>query len=263
MSSCPVPPHRVARVGWLDVAAVALLLVTVGAMILPAIQSSRFQARLASCQDDLRQLGLALTQYSQQDGSTLSRLARNGRLTSTGVFIAELLQDAYVTTSGRTVCPDAWLAVQGAMRKSSQLATKIEDLQYPDTAMAYLQRPKTAASGMIVYTSLKSPSHGPQSGPTSQNADDWPGTWRNGMTDGGRLPRSPAEMPLLADAPSAQLPGQGLPSHGGQGRNVLFEDGHISFLPAAADDMPDGVFSGGEDLAARGISAPIIFVSGR
>jgi prepilin-type processing-associated H-X9-DG protein len=69
-------------------------------------------------------------------------------------------------------------------------------------------------------------------------------------------------QPLLADAPSAPLPGQAFPSHGGQGRNVLFEDGHIRFLPVASDDTADEFLSRSEDSAARGISAPIIFVSG-
>ncbi len=205
MSPCPVPPHRVARVGWLDVAAVALLLVTIGAMIPPAIHGSRYQSRVASCQNDLRQFGLALTDYSQRHDNALSKLADHGRLTRTGVFAAELLQDAYLTATHRTVCPDAWLAVQGVLLGTSH--------------------------GL---TGQKSEAVGPQSQePPVRVANDWPDTWFDEATDGWRPPPSPAKLPLLADAPGADLPAQSFPSHNGRGRNVVFEDGHVGFVPSA------------------------------
>jgi len=235
MSPHPVPPHRVARVGWLDVAAVALLLVTIGAMIPPAIHGSRYQSRVASCQNDLRQLGLALTDYSQRHDNALSKLADHGRLTRTGVFAAELLQDAYLTATHRTVCPDAWLAVQGTLLGTSH----------------GLKGPTAEAAG-------------PQSpAPPWQLVNDWPDMWPDEMTDGWRPPPSPAESPLLADAPSANLPGQSVLSHNGRGRNVLFEDGHVRFLPSAGSiGAADSFLPQGEEVATRDASVPIVFVSG-
>jgi prepilin-type processing-associated H-X9-DG protein len=203
------------------VVVVALLLVTTGALILPAIDGSRFQARLDSCQDGLRQFGLALTQYGQHQGGALMRLASNGRLTPAGVFAAGLLRDRHLTDSRRIVCPDAWLAAQG-------------------------EKMGTGTS------------------PGGTQADNWPGTWRDGTTAGWRSPPSPAGVPLLADAPSADLPGQSFSSHGGRGRNVLFEDGHLSFVPTVARrDAADWFRPSGEGSAAAGISAPIVFVGGR
>ena len=253
MTPNPVPPGRVAHVGWLDMAAVALLLATTGALMFPAIHGSRFEARLASCQDDLRQFGLALTHYSQHQQSALGRLAGNGRLTRAGVCAAGLLRDGYLTDSRRPVCPDAWLAAQGALCESLHLGTPIEPLQRPATAVfqrpatIVIQRPATAVAGGV-----------------ENQYDDWPGTWRDGTTDGWRPPPSPTEVPLLADAPSADLPGQDPPSHGGRGRNLLFEDGRVGFLPSATPvDASDLFFSRGEDSAAADISTPIVFVSGR
>jgi len=213
MSSDLTPPSRVAGVGWCDVAVVALLLVTTGALLLPAIHRSRFHTRLAACQDSLRQFGAALTQYGRRHGDPLSRLAGNGRLTTAGVFAVGRFPDGLLTDRRQAVCPDAWLAVQGAAPVSSH---------------------------------------------------NWPGTWRNGTTNDLRLPRSPADVPLLADAPSADLPGQILGSHGGQGRNELFEDGHVCFLPySAPPDSVDMFLCRGGAPSAAAISTPILLVRGR
>ena len=77
-------PAAAARFGWLDVAAVAVILLVVGILVPPAIHSSRFHSRLASCQDKLRQVGLALTQYGYHHGNDISELADNERLTDGG-----------------------------------------------------------------------------------------------------------------------------------------------------------------------------------
>ncbi len=119
MSPRPMPPHRVARFRGLDVAVVVTLLVTLGAMVPPAIHSSRQEARVAACQNDLQQFGLALTDHSRRQDQPLSQWAQHGQLTRTGVFAAELLQDAYLTSTHRTVCPDAWLSVQGLLAHHS------------------------------------------------------------------------------------------------------------------------------------------------
>lgn len=106
-------PSRVPRFGWPDVTAIGVLLMTAVIMVLPAIDGSRFHARLASCQDGLRQLGLALTQYSYCHGDALPQLAAGGRLTGAGIFAAELLREELAPETGRSVCPEVWLAAQG------------------------------------------------------------------------------------------------------------------------------------------------------
>jgi prepilin-type processing-associated H-X9-DG protein len=236
MSPHPMPPHRVARFRGLDVAVVTTLLVMLGAMIPPAIHSSRHGARVAFCQDDLRHFGQALADHGQRQGQALSQLANRGQLTRTGLFAAELLQDAYLTATHRTVCPDAWLAVQGLLRGESR------------------------------GTSLKAESPAVEpAGPKLAVAGDWSDAWRDDASDGWRPPASVSTSPLLADAPSADLPGQGFPSHGGRGRNVLFEDGHAEFLSAAGSSgVADSLIPGGEeDPANHGGPTPLILVHGR
>ena len=179
MSPRPMPPHRVARLRGLDVAVVVTMLMTFGAMVPPAIHSSRHGVRVAACKDDLRQFGLALTDHSRRQDQALSQWANHGQLTAHGVFAAELLEDAYLTSTHRTVCPDAWLSVQGLLRASFR-GTSLK-LETPEMLTA---EPQVGMAG------------------------DWSGTWHDGATDGWRPP-PPASTPLLlADAPSADLPGR-------------------------------------------------------
>jgi hypothetical protein len=249
MTPCPVPPSPVARFGWLDVAAIVLLLAATATLVLPAIDGSRFQTRVAACQEGLRQFGLALSQYGHQQQDVLSRLACNGRLTDAGLFAAGLLRDEYSADAHRAVCPDAWLAAQGALRGYSSDGAQL----------GILQRPATVVAGSGPRLTPELPSRG------ARDVDNraWLGTWRNGMTDGRQFPPTPAEVPLLADAPSADLPGQVYPSHGGRGRNVLFEDGRIGFLPSAASrDTADWLLSHGP-AADFDVSTPVVLVGRR
>lgn len=208
----------VSRIGWLDAAAVAMVLLVMAVLVPPAIQGSRFQSRLANCQDKLRQVGLDLTQYGYRHGNDISDLADNEKLTDAGQ-------------------PLHW---------SRDLGTWDSD----------------ADGSANEFVGV-----GPVS-PTERwfecakvSSLDWPGTWRNGMIAGVTNLHSSA-VALLADAPSADLPGQTLDGHDGQGRNMFFEDGHVDFLissspPAAAELL----LSHGDAPTAPNISVPIRFTT--
>jgi prepilin-type processing-associated H-X9-DG protein len=229
MSPNPVPHSRVNHIRRLDLATAAALVLVLGSLVPPAIDGSRSQARVAVCQDGLRQLGLSFEEYSDMHGEPLSRLAANCNLTGAGLWATRLFEDSIFGDSRSAVCPDAWLAAQGVLRKP------------------LLRELRSTACQRFETSDY-----------------DWPGTWRDGMTDGPRLSQSQADSPLLADAPSADLPGQVSESHGGRGRNVLFEDGHIRLLPPAMySDADDGLFSLDEPLPGADVSAPIILASGR
>ena len=201
LSPVPSPPSWISQAGWADVSVAVLLFVAAAVLLLPAIQNSRFHARLAACQDNMQQFGAALTQYGNQHGSPLAQLAGNGRLNAAGLFASRLVNDGFLADSRKTICPDAWLAVQGGLR----------------TVAADESR------GDVV----------------------------------GALP---AKLALLSDAPGADAPGQILDSHGGRGRNVLFEDGHVDFLPCSASHEPAEFFiADGKAQPAAGISAPSIW----
>ena len=234
-----------ARVGWLDVATVAVILLVAAILVPPAIHSSRFHSRLASCQEKLRQVGLALAQYGYDHGNPISQLADNERLTDAGQFAAELLDDGLAPDDGRAVCPDAWLAAQGALRWSHHAGSWLAGVQNPAAEASEAGPPLPRGLPFEI---------------AGVSNRDWPGTWRNGMIDGPTDP-PPAAVALLADAPSADLPGQAIDCHDGQGRNMFFEAGHVDFLPTSASLNPAGIFLTGDDSPATPhVSVPITFV---
>jgi prepilin-type processing-associated H-X9-DG protein len=216
---------RAAAIAWRDVAALTLLGVMAVALIFPAIYSSRFQARLAACQAHLRQFGLTLADYSHQHGDPLSRLAAGGRLTGAGVSAVPLIEDEFAPDRSHALCPDAWLALQG---------------------VDYVSGTRRVPPAFRPYGF----------------DDDWSGTWRTGTSGAEQDPSLPAALPLLADAPSADMPGQSIDAHEGRGRNVFFADGQVRFLPCSAStDAAETVLSGSDSFTAPDGSRPVTFLT--
>ncbi len=237
-------PARGARFGWLDATAVTVILLVALILVPPAIHNARFHCRLSSCQEKLRQLGLALTEYGYKHGHAISDLADNERLTGAGQFAAELLDDSLAPDDGREVCPHAWLAAQGAFRSPL--------LGSPLTRVDAL-----AAAALQVGPPV--PTWSPQELP-GVSIKDWLGFWRNGTNDDATDP-PPAAVAVLTDVPSADLPGQDFSYHGGQGRNMFYGDGHVDFLPCCLQrDASETLLTGDDAPAAPPVTVPIKLV---
>ncbi|MEN6458578.1 MAG: hypothetical protein ABFC63_06570 [Thermoguttaceae bacterium] len=196
------PAGRVSQFGWADVAAVGVVLMTALFLVVPAIDAGRFQARLAACQNGLRQFGAALTEYAGRNRSELPRLAHEGRLTGRGLAAATWVLSQYGPTTDAGVHPDVWLGAQENCECGAGAAN-------------------SPAAGPVTLA--------------SDRVGDWSGTWRDGTKRIGDFP--PMAQALLADAPSAVLPGQAVEYHGGRGRNFFFADGHVEFLGATSEEL--------------------------
>jgi hypothetical protein len=235
-------PAAAARFCWLDVAALAMILMVVGVLVPPAIHASRFHARLASCQDGLRQVGQALSEYGYHHGNNVTEYADNERLTTAGQVVADMLDDRLAPDDGRTLCPDAWLAAQGALHLSPHIGAWSSGMERPAAELADVGPSLPTGSWMHL---------------ASSSSSDWPGTWRNGTLRGDVDPPTTA-VALLSDAPSADLPGQILDCHDGQGRNRFFEDGHVDFLPCSTPrDATDVFLSRDDSPTTPRVSVPI------
>lgn len=245
MSPDPALPSLGARFGWLDAAAVTVVVLVAAILIPAAIHNSRFHARLNSCQERLRQVGLALTEYGYKHGHPISELADNERLTDAGQFAAEMLDDSYASADRQVTCPDSWLAVQGTIR-SSYAATMLVCGRRLPVEMPEIGPP--------------APTWSPQEIP-GLSISDWLGLWRNGTTDSVTDP-TPAAVAVLADAPSADTPGPTFDyTHEGQGRNMFFEDGHVDFLPTSTSHVATDTFlTGDEALSGPRVTVPVRFV---
>ena len=80
MTPSPATPHCDRRVSWVDAGVAAVIFVTAGLLVLPAVNAMRFQARVAACQDNLRQVGQALTEYSHKNHEVFPVVPAAGNL---------------------------------------------------------------------------------------------------------------------------------------------------------------------------------------
>ena len=230
---------------WLDVA-VASAVVILGVLVtLPAIHSLRFQARLAACQDNLRQLGLALTDYSQRNGDRFPRVPAAGKLAAAGIYAPVLAHDGFLTEPQRVLCPESLTD----NTKEFRIPTLEELRAASETTGAHLRQQMGGSYGYCV-----------------------------GHLDRGMLvPTKNTYRPyfaIMADAPDNSLPGHQSPNHGGRGQNVLFEDGHVEFATSSLARSGDDIFANDDHLVSAGIhrddsviapsgTAPIIFTNYR
>jgi hypothetical protein len=194
MSQFPLPPNGAPWLKWTDAAFVMLVLFICLALIPPAIYASRFQTRLASCQDALRRFGLAMTEYGYRQNTQAEQLAADGQLTSAGAFAAELIKSDYLANSHDT-CPDAWLAIQNVQWNGQNQRVMAQPAVFWQNAR------------------LANVSYNRRSPGESPLLSDYPTT-----------PCSYRDEPVYQESPT--------PVHDGLGRNLFFANGRVAFQPS-------------------------------
>lgn len=169
------------------------------ALFFPAVLNSRFLSRVTVCQNNLRELGTSLSQYSEYLGDGFFPAASTeGNRAFAGIWRPILLDQGFLTDPSLALCPDSALAQNG-------VAIPAPNLQEIDAAsgsrILLLQR---FAGGSYAYTL---------------------GVILNGRHMPIRNMRRP-HFAIMADSPWEPL-GQQTHRHG---RNILYEDQHISFV---------------------------------
>jgi len=207
MSPIPSPPNWMGRTRWLDVSVVAILFIAASIVLLPAIYNSRFRARLATSQEDLRQFSSALTQYSQDHSNSLLRMAGNRQINPSGVIASHLVKAGFTTDSPRIICPDAWLAVQDMLEAAAFKEPLVHHEERVVKNVSYIVGPTLFGSSSMLNIGAEN------------DAEVSPAPL-------------PATLALLGGAPIAASESAG-DSPNVRGRNMLFEDGHVSFFPCS------------------------------
>ena len=246
MSPHAAMPCWASRMGWLDTAVAAAVFIMAGLVVVPAIHSGRFQARLSTCQDNLRQIGLSLAEYSQKHGNYFPRVPIEGKLAAAGIYAPMLVRDGFLTEPQRVICPESPMADQKDLGIPS-----IEELEAASSKDAARLRRQMGGSYGYCLGHLE---HGV-------------------LTPTKNLHR--ATFALMADAPSDELSEHQSVNHGGSGQNVLFEDGHVAFATCSQPcSGTDDIFSNDNHEVAAGVhtddsviaasdAPPIIFVNYR
>jgi hypothetical protein len=167
-------------------------------LFFPAVANSRWHAQMAGCQNNLRELGTSLAQYSNTAGGYFPVIPLNGNLSFSGIYAAKLAARGLMPDQRVILCPG----------KGSTYLLKIPPLQ--DIAAAQgpqLVRLHRTTGGDYAYA-LGYVQRGHLYGNRNQ------GRWN---------------VAILSDAPLEKLRNTAIGTHG-RGQNVLFEDGHVRFM---------------------------------
>ena len=217
------------RSTWVDLLTVVSVLIAAAALFFPALNQSLIQAQRAACQNNMRQIGMALHEHSALDPrGSFPQVDQSGNRAVAGIYAPILVNQQLVRDSGTFLCPSSSRSRRGAKLHTPTLE---EIDKAADDALAFLQQQMGGDYG-----------------------------YNMGYTQNGNLvaPRNSLrrEYVLLADAPSDTLPGRRSANHGGLGQNVLYEDGHIKFIITfPCPQLRDDPFYNLEGRVAAGLTA--------
>jgi hypothetical protein len=225
MTPTTAAPYSGSRLNWADVGVAAVIFLIAGFLVLPAINASRFHARVTACQDNLRQVGQALTEYSHRNHDLFPVVPAEGNLAAAGIYAPILAEEGFLVEPAAVLCPDSAQAQQQDFRVPS-----LDELRSAaGQELAQIQRQMGGSYGYGL------------------------GYFENGVYQSTRnLNRD--YFAIMADAPSADRPDRQSDNHGGVGQNVLFEDLHIEFCSTTRPgNGNDDIYSNDNHEVAPGL----------
>jgi hypothetical protein len=181
-----------------DLGIAAAIIAAAALLVFPAIANSRFSTRILDCQNNLRQIGFGLWQYSEHNDGFFPVVPDRGPLAAAGVYLPILLQGGYIDDGRWGVCP-------------ASIEPRVQNITLEQVLAANgLERERLHEymGGDYGYCM---------------------GHYRNGYYCGTRN-QGRSYFAIMADAPLADLPMRGSLNHGRRGQNVLFENGRVTFL---------------------------------
>ncbi len=196
-----VHPASISRI---DVLAGIAIMAIFASILLPAISQSRFNGRINSCKHNLREVGTAMLVYTDLHSGRFVNVAGADVDSSTTSMLAPALK-------GRGFIPDDSLFSCAGLAQMEP--PRIPTLQQVRSATgAQLEVLKRRMGGDFGYSL--------------------------GFFDGKKYSAAKndgsSHTVLIADMPSADMPGRSSRNHGGKGQNCFFADGRVQFITAHA-----------------------------
>lgn len=211
-------------------------------LFFPALINGRYQSHLTHCQNNMRQIGVALNDYSMNHGrGYLPTIPASGNMAAAGSY-AVMLQDKGLIQDRQVFnCPS----------RGKQILVKISGHELNEAQGSRLITLQQQMGGDYAYT--------------LGYLD------RNGKLKGIKNQSRPRYV-VLADAPLGNAARGDFSVHG-RGQNVLFEDGHAAFLAtrlrpgSEGDDFfvnDQGMVEAGmhenDSVLAPSATPPIVFI---
>jgi hypothetical protein len=216
------------RWGWsiADVTVAAAVFAAAALLFFPTILNSRYQSELAFCQNNLRQLAIALSHYTEVSDGYFPAVSTEGNRGVAGIYAPTLVNSGMLPEPDVVVCPSSDLAREGEFRVPT--FEEIDRLRGER-----LREVQSRMGGSYGYNL--------------------------GYLEDGRyrVPRHTgrSHFAIMADAPAEYLGARGSsPNHGGRGLNVLFDDFHIEHVSdGRSRDWGDAIFVNRQGVVAAGV----------
>jgi len=157
-----------------DLLVAAGIVMLAGFLVFPALSHSRSRTRLAACQNNLGQLGLALHSYSDLYRGFLPQLSVNGPRAFAGVFGPTLRDGLFLTSNQVLDCPGG--GARGTLASTAPVTLAQLDSAFGSSLKELQQRAGGDYAYLIGHV-LRNQYHGPRN-------------------------RNRAHFPMLADAPT-------------------------------------------------------------
>lgn len=224
----PAPPVVSVPGRWsmADLVVAAGIFLAATLLFWPAMNQSRFAARVTSCQNNLRQIGTALANYSAHFPGHFPAASIGSKLNRAGMYAVILHENRYLPQARIVLCPD------------SELAELVDEFCLPTTP-ELLELDGDAAEAMFRQ----------MGGSYGYSLGFFIGPRYNPPHDLRRTRQA-----LMADAPHPKF--RTPANHGRFGHNVLFEDLHVQYLTTCrAKGCEDHIFTNDDGRAFAGLHA--------
>jgi hypothetical protein len=221
------------RLRALDFAVVASILCIAAVLVFPAIATLRGDQSRLVCADRLRQIGVAIAAYADQESGQLPYVAASGPMSNAGSFTVALKARDLIPTLATLLCPSANNGVVLVPEREEVLSAEVD----PDRDQ--IRRLRAHMGGSYGY----------------QLGYDEGGAYHGRTVGKGQL----AIVSDRPPRPDEMIQSTNSPNHHFQGQNVLFADGAVRWLPNPFMGR-DNLFLNDSGTVAAGLCASDIVI---